>query len=83
MKSFVENCIVYRSSSTEQEEAKPKSAGVSLETSNNSNTPTATIGGSADLLGLGLAGGDSTTANVNNVNGNGFTQEPPTNNLTK
>ena len=66
-------------SSSEEAEPKPKLSGVSLETSNNN-----TSGGSADLLGLGLAGGAETANNVNNnVNGNGFTQEPPTNNLTK
>ena len=65
--------------SSSEEEPKPKLSGVSLETSNNN-----TSGGSADLLGLGLAGGAETANNVNNnVNGNGFTQEPPTNNLTK
>merc|ERR1712051_826787 len=41
--------------------------------------------GSADLLGLGLAGGNggSEEASQPSVNGNGFSQEAPTNNLSK
>lgn len=59
---------------------EPKSipkANVNLDTSN-------TSGGSADLLGLGFGGGPAAPApEVSNTNGNGFTQEPVTNNLSK
>ena len=56
---------------TNDEEGKEvKKASVNVEQNNSS--------GSADLLGLGLGGSD-----VNNVNGNGFTAEPVTNNLNK
>ncbi len=44
---------------------------------NNNNAEQNNSSGSADLLGLGLGG------EVNNVNGNGFTAEPVTNNLNK
>lgn len=52
-------------------------ASVNLDASNNSSS------GSADLLGLGLGGGGESSPQVNNVNGNGFTSEAPTNNLNK
>jgi len=60
---------------------RAKPSAVSLETSNNNNNNSS---GSADLLGLGLGGGGGdASAPVNNVNGNGFSSEGPTNNLTK
>ena len=52
---------------------------VNLETSTNNSSS-----GSADLLGLGLAGGTGgSEESPPSVNGNGFSQEPPTNNLSK
>ena len=71
-------------SSEDGEPAKPKASMVNLETSasNNNNNSSS---GSADLLGLGLAGGNggSEEASQPSVNGNGFSQEAPTNNLSK
>jgi len=65
--------------SSEDEPAKPKAAMVNLETSTNNSSS-----GSADLLGLGLAGGTGgSEESPPSVNGNGFSQEPPTNNLSK
>jgi len=62
-------------SSEDHEPKLTAKTNVNLDTSNN------TSGGSADLLGLGLGGPAPEVAN--NLNGNGFTQEPPTNNLSK
>ena len=71
--------MLFRSSCRSSEEAaEPKAAKVSLETTNNNNNTSA---GSADLLGLGLGGVD--IAPVNNMNGNGFSQESTVNNLNK
>jgi len=69
-----------KSSEDDSTPAKPKAAMVNLETSNNN-----TSSGSADLLGLGLSGGNGNggTEESPSVNGNGFSQEAPTNNLSK
>ena len=58
---------------------------VNLETSASNNNNNNSSSGSADLLGLGLAGGNggSEEASQPSVNGNGFSQEAPTNNLSK
>ena len=79
--STVMNYIfIHRSSEDDSTPAKPKAAMVNLETSNNN-----TSSGSADLLGLGLSGGNGNggTEESPSVNGNGFSQEAPTNNLSK
>ena len=54
---------------------------VNLETASNNNNNTSS--GSADLLGLGVGDGGSNDVESPSVNGNGFSQETPTNNLTK
>ena len=75
--------MIYRSSEDGQEPKSIPKANVNLDTSNN------TSGGSADLLGLGFGGGPGGGSpamagpEVSNTNGNGFTQEPVTNNLSK
>merc|ERR1711935_1275599 len=72
-----------KSSEDGETPAKPKATMVNLETSVNNSSS-----GSADLLGLGLAGGNGTgngdggTEESPSVNGNGFSSETPTNNLT-
>jgi len=64
--------------SSEEPSEKP-SHKVSLDTSYNN-----TSGGSADLLGLGIGGGDAPqNTPSSNMNGNGFSSEAPTNNLNK
>merc|ERR1711971_1228042 len=72
-------------SSEDGEPAKPKASMVNLETSASNNNNNNSSSGSADLLGLGLAGGNggSEEASQPSVNGNGFSQEAPTNNLSK
>jgi len=72
-------------SSEDGETAKPKASMVNLETSASNNNNNNSSSGSADLLGLGLAGGNggSEEASQPSVNGNGFSQEAPTNNLSK
>jgi len=73
-----------KSSEDGETPAKPKATMVNLETSVNNSSS-----GSADLLGLGLGGGNGTgngdggTEESPSVNGNGFSSETPTNNLTK
>ena len=70
------NFISYRSS---EEPSEKPSHKVSLDTSYNN-----TSGGSADLLGLGIGGGDAPqNTPSSNMNGNGFSSEAPTNNLNK
>ena len=69
--------LIFRSSEDGHEPKSIPKANVNLDTSN-------TSGGSADLLGLGFGGGPAAPApEVSNTNGNGFTQEPVTNNLSK
>ena len=73
---FTQLFIYFFCRSSEDEPKSIPKANVNLDTSNN------TSGGSADLLGLGI-GGSAPAPEVSNLNGNGFTQEPPTNNLSK
>ena len=77
--------IFLNRSSEDGEPAKPKASMVNLETSASNNNNNNSSSGSADLLGLGLAGGNggSEEASQPSVNGNGFSQEAPTNNLSK
>jgi hypothetical protein len=66
----------FRGSDDETRPAKLSGGGLTLENNN-------TSGGSADLLGIGSLGGGDTSAASFNGNGNGFSSETPTNNLTK